>query len=216
MIDGSPLRWRQYGGNGALIELGSLDEVHRLHHAIRTAGLIGAQIIEAVPGAETLLLVGPGSDPAALVRLVEQLPRPSTTSAFVGTHTILVRYDGPDLGEVATLTGLSVDEVVRRHTGPLYTVAFLGFSRSFPYFAGLDPSLHVPRRSTPRTSVPKGSVGMGAAFTGVYPASSPGGWQLLGRTNLEFFDPGRDPPSVLSVGDRVRFLAVDTDMDAGG
>ena len=209
MTGPAPLRWRPYGECGALLELDSLDEVHRLHHAVRNSQFIGAQIIEAVPGATTLLVTGRADDAAALVRTIESLRRGPLPEASVRTHTIPVRYDGPDLADVATMTGLRVDEVVARHVAPLYTVAFLGFSRSFPYLAGLDPVLHVPRRTTPRTSVPKGSVGMGAAFTGIYPASSPGGWQLLGRTDHEFFDPAVDPPSVLAVGDRVRFLATD-------
>ena len=203
-----PLRWRPYGECGALIELDSLDEVHRLHHAVRNSRFIGAQIIEAVPGATTLLVTGSAGDSAALVRIVESLHYEPLPEASIRTYMIPVHYDGPDLAEVATMTGLRVDEVVERHAVPLYTVAFLGFSRSFPYLAGLDPLLHVPRRATPRTSVPKGSVGMGAALTGIYPASSPGGWQLLGRTDLEFFDPAIDPPSVLVVGDRVRFLPI--------
>lgn len=210
-----PLRWRPYGECGALIELDSLDEVHRLHHAVRNSRFVGAQIIEAVPGATTLLVTGRAGNAAALVRIVESLHCEPLAEASVRTHMIPVHYDGPDLAEVATMTGLRVDEVVERHAAPLYTVAFLGFSRSFPYLAGLDPLLHVPRRAAPRISVPKGSVGMGAAFTGIYPASSPGGWQLLGRTDLEFFDPAIDPPSVLAVGDRVRFLSIALPAVAG-
>ena len=208
MTGPAQLRWRPYGEFGALIELDSLEEVHRMHQAVRSSRFLGAQIIEAVPGATTLVVIGRAQDAAVLVRMIESLHGESLPEVSMRTHTIPVRYEGPDLADVATMAGLRVAEVVDRHAAPLYTVAFLGFSRSFPYLAGLDPALHVPRRATPRTSVPKGSVGIGAAFTGIYPASSPGGWQLLGRTEREFFDPAVDPPSVLAVGDRVRFVPI--------
>jgi 5-oxoprolinase (ATP-hydrolysing) subunit B len=95
--------------------------------------------------------------------------------------------------------------VVRRHTAPEYTVAFLGFSPGFPYLVGLDPALEVPRRDTPRTSIPAGSVGLAGGQTGVYPTASPGGWQLIGRTEVTLFDPDRDPPALLGPGSRLRF-----------
>jgi KipI family sensor histidine kinase inhibitor len=119
-----------------------------------------------------------------------------------------VRYDGEDLPEVARLTGLDAEEVVRRHTAPTYTVAFLGFSPGFPYLVGLDKALVVPRRDTPRTQIPAGSVGLAGDQTGIYPTASPGGWQLIGRTDLALFDPERDPPALLGPGGRLRFTAV--------
>ena len=118
---------------------------------------------------------------------------------------IPVRYDGEDLDEVAQLTGLDPSEVVRRHTAPTYTVAFLGFSPGFPYLVGLDPALEVPRLDTPRTSIPAGSVGLAGTQTGIYPTASPGGWRLIGRTEATLFDPARDPPSRLAPGGRLRF-----------
>jgi KipI family sensor histidine kinase inhibitor len=118
---------------------------------------------------------------------------------------IPVRYDGEDLDEVAHLTGLDAGEVVRRHTAPEYTVAFLGFSPGFPYLVGLDPALEVPRRDTPRTSIPAGSVGLAGTQTGIYPSASPGGWRLIGRTEVTLFDPARDPPALLAPGGRLRF-----------
>jgi KipI family sensor histidine kinase inhibitor len=95
--------------------------------------------------------------------------------------------------------------VVRRHTAPEYTVAFLGFSPGFPYLVGLDPALEVPRRDTPRTSIPAGSVGLAGGQTGIYPTASPGGWQLIGRTEVTLFDPDRHPPALLGPGSRLRF-----------
>lgn len=204
----SPLAWRSYGERGVLIELGDLASVHALYEVVRVSGLVD----ECVPGAETLF-VQPrdlATSSAVLMRQIEALASlPIVTSARPARmHTVDVIYDGVDLPDVATLTGLSVAEVVRRHAEPTYTVAFLGFSRAFPYLVGLDPVLIVPRLASPRPSVPAGSVGMGAGFTGIYPASTPGGWRLLGRTAEVFFDERREPPSVLAPGDGVRFRAM--------
>ena len=112
---------------------------------------------------------------------------------------------GPDLEAVAAHTGLSGDEVVRRHSSASYAVRAVGFTPGFPYLAGLPAELHVPRRSTPRVSVPAGSVGIGGAQTGVYPLASPGGWNLIGRTPLRLFDAFADEPALIRPGDRVRF-----------
>lgn len=120
---------------------------------------------------------------------------------------IPVRYDGPDLADVASHCGLSTDEVVRRHTQPDYVVYFIGFQPGFAYMGGLDDSLHTPRRAEPRVAVPAGSVGIGGAQTGIYPLVTPGGWQLIGRTALPLFDPQAEPPTLLAPGDRVRFIA---------
>ena len=114
---------------------------------------------------------------------------------------------GPDLEEVARHTGLSPAEIVKRHTAAEYIVYFIGFQPGFPYLGGLDPRLATPRRSEPRLLVPAGSVGIGGSQTGIYPAASPGGWQLIGRSELQLFDPGASPPTLLQPGDRVRFVA---------
>jgi KipI family sensor histidine kinase inhibitor len=113
---------------------------------------------------------------------------------------------GPDLLESAAELGMTPDELVRRHAAGEYTVAMIGFAPGFPYLLGLDPALALPRLATPRLRVPAGSVGIGGAQTGVYPRESPGGWRLLGRTPLTLFDAGREPPSLLAPGDRVRFV----------
>ncbi len=116
--------------------------------------------------------------------------------------------EGPDLAEVAAHTGLTEAEVIARHCGAEYRVQAIGFAPGFPYLGGLPPELAVPRRATPRASVPAGSVGIGGAQTGVYPLASPGGWRLIGRTSLRFFDPQRAEPALLRVGDVVKFRAV--------
>ena len=123
-----------------------------------------------------------------------------------------VRYGGewgPDLAEVAAACGLTPAEVVREHSRPGYVVYFLGFSPGFAYLGGLPPRIAAARRPTPRTRVPAGSVAIGGSQTGVYPLASPGGWQLIGRTPLALFDPGRTPPALLAAGDRVRFVATE-------
>lgn len=116
---------------------------------------------------------------------------------------------GPDLADVAAHCGLTVAEVVRRHSGTDYLVHFLGFSPGFPYLGGLPPELGTPRLPTPRPRVPAGSVAIGGAQTGVYPQASPGGWRLIGRTPLRLFDAHRQPPAWIELGDHVRFVPVD-------
>jgi KipI family sensor histidine kinase inhibitor len=104
------------------------------------------------------------------------------------------------------LTGLGADGVVAAHTGTPWRVAFGGFAPGFAYLTGGDPRLDVARRDEPRTSVPAGSVGLGGEFSGIYPRASPGGWQLIGRTDMVLWDPDRDPAALLQPGGRVRFV----------
>jgi len=115
---------------------------------------------------------------------------------------------GPDLGNVAAHTGLTPEEVIRRHAAGVYRVFCLGFSPGFPYMGGLEPGLHTPRLAEPRTKVPAGSVAIGGGQTGVYPAETPGGWQLIGRTPVRLFDPERAAPTLLEPGDDIRFVPI--------
>jgi KipI family sensor histidine kinase inhibitor len=115
---------------------------------------------------------------------------------------------GPDLEWVAGHLGISTEEVVRLHTETVYRVYMIGFTPGYPYMGELPAPLVVPRRSTPRTRVPKGSVGMAQRQTGIYPVESPGGWQIIGWTPIELFDPKRQMPSLLEMGDRVKFESV--------
>ena len=122
---------------------------------------------------------------------------------------IPVRYggaDGPDLEDVARHTGLAPQRVVELHAGAEYLVYFLGFSPGFPYLGGMPPQLAAPRLEAPRKRVPAGSVAIGGAQTGIYPMETPGGWRVIGRTSLRLFDPRRNPPALLRIGDRVRFV----------
>ena len=119
-----------------------------------------------------------------------------------------MHYDGPDLADVAELTGLSVTEVIAAHTGTDWRVAFGGFAPGFAYLTGATRGLRVPRRTEPRTAVPAGRVGLAGEFSAIYPRSSPGGWQLIGRTDVGVFDIDRDPPALLQPGTVVRFVDV--------
>jgi KipI family sensor histidine kinase inhibitor len=149
----------------------------------------------------------PGTDLGPLGALLGDLPLPEAATVGGEPLRVPVVYDGADLDEVASLTGLSREEVVARHVGADYVVAYLGFSPGFGYLTGLDERLHVPRRDSPRTAVPAGSVAIAGPYGAVYPSSSPGGWRLLGRTTLRLWDPGREPPSLLQPGTQVRFVA---------
>jgi KipI family sensor histidine kinase inhibitor len=200
------VKLRVAGERGLLVEVDNLETVHRLHAALRELDPPG--VVELVPGYRTVLIVADPGQAEALDELAARLPHlelPPAESVAGETVEIPVSYDGEDLPEVAGLTGLEPEEVVRRHTAPEYTVAFLGFSPGFPYLVGLDPALQVPRRDTPRTSIPAGSVGLAGNQTGIYPTASPGGWQLIGHTDVTLFDPARDPPALLAPGSHLRF-----------
>jgi KipI family sensor histidine kinase inhibitor len=123
-------------------------------------------------------------------------------------HELRVAYggtDGPDLADVAAATGLSEAEVVRRHASIEHRVLVVGFVPGFAYLGGLPAELELPRRAVPRVRVPPGSVAIAGRQTGIYPAATPGGWHLVGRTEAVLWDPAADPPARLAPGDRVRF-----------
>lgn len=166
---------------------------------------------EVVPGAHTVLLVGTPdpTGPVALQRLAAQLsarPEPLGPGVPAGRdHELVVRYDGVDLAWVAERVQLSVAEVIERHAGGCYRVAFCGFAPGFAYLTGLDPALAVPRLAAPRARVGVGAVAIAERYTGVYPRSGPGGWRVLGSTDAPLFDPRRPAPALLAPGDRVRF-----------
>jgi KipI family sensor histidine kinase inhibitor len=196
-----------YGERALLVQVAPAD-VGRLQVAL--AGLVG---VEIVPAASSLLVrpsaVEQLDELRAAVATIIARPLPPAPTASSGTLVpVRVVYDGPDLAEVAELTGLGVAGVVAAHTGTPWRVAFGGFAPGFAYLADGDPRLVVPRRSEPRTSVPAGSVGLAGEFSGVYPRESPGGWQLVGRTDAVLWDARRTPPALLSPGTWVRFEAV--------
>lgn len=178
--------------------------------AEQARGWSGVQ--EVLPGMNNLTLL---YDPARVAgqALQEQLaaawegiPEAGLQGRLVEIPVAYGGAQGPDLADVAGHTGLSAEEVVRRHTEAEYVVYFLGFLPGFAFLGGLDAALATPRRREPRTAVPAGSVAIGGEQTGVYPLASPGGWQLIGRTSLRLFDPGAAQPTLLQPGDRVRFI----------
>jgi inhibitor of KinA len=134
----------------------------------------------------------------------------SAGPARTGGRLVLIpvlygKEEGPDLSRVARMHNMTEAEVIRLHCRPVYPVYMLGFLAGFPYLGGMDPDLATPRLETPRTGVPAGSVGIAGAQTGIYPIASPGGWNLIGRTELVLYDPDRKDPFLIHPGDRVKF-----------
>jgi KipI family sensor histidine kinase inhibitor len=203
------MRLLDVGDGAVLAEFDTLDAVLALFGALD--GTRPPGVDDLVPAARTILV---RFDPHVTTRddvrswLRGTRPAAVTAGGQGNTVHIDVRYDGPDLEEVGAVTGLGVDGVVAAHTGAVWTVAFAGFAPGFGYLVGGPESLHVPRRSTPRTSVPPGSVGLAGEFSGIYPRSSPGGWQLIGSTDVALWDTDRDPPALLRPGVTVRFHAL--------
>lgn len=204
------------GDAALLVELG-----RRVDTALNTRALALAAALqrrrdvrEAVPGYASVAV---HYDPeqvtyrglaGVIERLVEAKPPPATPGRL---HRIPVVYDGPDLEAAATELGLSVETLVRLHTGPTYRCFMIGFTPGWAYLGPLPDELRLPRRRVPRTHVPPGSVAMAGSQTGVYPLPTPGGWHLIGRTSVRMFLAQSDPPSLLRTGDRVKFFAVSTE-----
>lgn len=179
-----------------------------LYASLKESGF--PELEDIIPADDSLLLVFRRGCPLS-ARLASALaaPVPAQAEAAGSLHELRVEYGGaagPDLAALAARAGLHPDDYIRRHAAIEYRVAFVGFQPGFPYLRGLPPALQAPRRATPRARVPAGSVAVGGAYTGIYPAAGPGGWQLIGRTDATLFDPWREPPCLLGPGDRVRFV----------
>ena len=212
-----PATIHDYGDTALLLEFDNTDEVLAWADAIRDAELPG--VLDIVPASRTVLikLAGPTYQPPTRQRLgklqvaPEAVSHSSAPADVRADVQIDVVYDGPDLDEVARLTGLTADEVVAAHTGTPWRVGFGGFAPGFAYLIGGDSRLEVGRRAEPRTKVPAGSVGLAGEFSGVYPRESPGGWQLIGRTAADqaaLWDVNREKPALLTPGMWVAFRAV--------
>ncbi|MFI8517926.1 allophanate hydrolase subunit 1 [Streptomyces sp. NPDC085481] len=194
------------GERGLLVELVSGEATEAFHAELlrrREAGALPA-VREIVPAARTVLLEGVTA-PDRLAAELRGWDVPALRAREAAAVEVPVRYDGPDLPEVAALWGVSVEAAARIHAEARFRVAFCGFAPGFGYLTGLGPRYEVPRRATPRTAVPAGSVALAGPYTGVYPRSSPGGWQLIGRTDALLWDPAREPAALLAPGTRVRF-----------
>ena len=203
---------RDYGDCALLLECGRTAEVLAWTSALQQAELPG--VLDIVPASRTVLLKlaapryqAPTRHRLSRLRLRQEdiVEHPVDGRADV---VIDVVYDGADLVEVGRLTGLDPVGVIAAHTGTLWRVGFGGFAPGFAYLVGGDPRLHVPRRDEPRTRVPAGAVGLAGEFSGVYPRESPGGWQLIGRTDAVLWDIDRPEPALLTPGKWVQFRAV--------
>ena len=192
---------RRAGEYGVLLELA--DNAAAVRVARRLLSEPG--LVDVVPGHRTVLVTWDG-EPPEVIELAEAALRDDQAPPTGASVEIPVRYDGPDLEEVAGLTALSPEEVAARHLRAEYVVGFLGFAPGFAYLLGGDERLRVERRAEPRERVPAGSVGLAGPYSGIYPRESPGGWQLIGSTTAVLFDATRDSPALLSPGDRVRFV----------
>ncbi|PXX65681.1 KipI family sensor histidine kinase inhibitor [Nocardia tenerifensis] len=222
-----PDRVIRAAGDCALLVLPARhDEVAKLVAALRVRMPEG--VADILPAAETVLvtLLSPehaDSVRQALTTLLRELRTPAAVqgSGDVSRGTlsgndsrddpleIPVRYDGADLAEVARLLGLTEAEVIAEHTGTVWHCAFVGFAPGFGYLESPDARLTVPRRPEARTSIPAGAVALAGGYTAVYPRSTPGGWHLIGTTDLRMWDVHRDPPSLIRAGRYVRFVEAD-------
>ncbi|MEH1164777.1 allophanate hydrolase subunit 1 [Micromonospora sp. CPCC 205539] len=204
----------------ALVEAWRAELWRRREHGDLTA-------VEIVPAASTVLLDGL-PDPSATAALLSDWATTVTEAGDAGRSdagrsdagpggddsvdrdaevVVSVDFDGPDLPAVAEHWGVDVPAVLRRLTGTRFRVAFCGFAPGFPYLTGLPAELALPRLTTPRPRVPAGSVALAGPYAGIYPGASPGGWLLVGRTDLVLFDVHIDPPARLTPGTRVRLAA---------
>jgi KipI family sensor histidine kinase inhibitor len=203
------MRFLPVGRSALLVELDDLAAVLSLHAEIERRRALGwaPSLTDVVPAARTILLDGV-SDRAAVEQDLRGWPVPPAPAPDGPAVRIPCRYTGPDLAAVAATWRVSEREAARMHAQVEYRVAFCGFAPGFAYLTGLGEELAVPRRPSPRTTVPPGSVGVAGIFTGVYPRSSPGGWQIIGITGTVTWDPGAEPPALLTPGTRVRFVDV--------
>lgn len=207
---------RPAGGAALLATFDSLDAVVAFRSGLPGHGLPG--VTEVVSGARTLLVrYDPAHTDAARLRaaLASVVPVPSAVVPdaadpdAAGPVVVPVTYDGEDLDAVASVTGMSREELVAWHTGQVWTSAFCGFAPGFSYLTGTATPLHLPRRTTSRTAVPSGAVALAGEFSAVYPRTSPGGWQLIGRTDVAMWSLDQDPPALAPAGTRIRFVEAD-------
>jgi KipI family sensor histidine kinase inhibitor len=199
-----------YGDKALMLQCGSTAEVLAWVDALRAAALPG--VLDIVPAARTVLvkLDDPRSQGVTRQRLRRMRVTASADAAPGRDPDVVIDvvYDGPDLREVAQVTGLTVAQVIDAHTSTPWRVGFSGFAPGFAYLVDGDARLRVPRRAEPRTSVPAGSVALAGEFSAIYPRQSPGGWQLIGRTDAVLWDLERPSPALLAQGMWVQFRAV--------
>jgi len=192
---------RPYGERAALVDVDSAVQAAALADWARAAcRAAGVRAEEIVPAARTVLF--DGVDVGRLVEVLEGWRRRSATVAGAFVEVPVV-FDGPDLAEVAAHWGVAQQQVVARLTSYELVSAFCGFAPGFAYLAGLPEELAVPRLETPRQRVEPGSVALAGEWCGIYPSASPGGWRIVGHTDVTLWDVERDPPALLGPGTRV-------------
>lgn len=207
---GTVRRFRTVGSRALLVEYDNLEAVRAAYAEVQRRRSRDGSIIarDVVPGATTILFDGV-PDTKALARDLASW-RPAEPVVDDGPLVeIPTVYNGPDLAVVASCWGVDNREVALIHQSFEYEVAFCGFVPGFSYLSGLPTDREVPRRASPRPRVENGSVAIGGRFTAIYPRSTPGGWQLIGHTELTLWNPMTDPPALLPPGSRVRFVASD-------
>ncbi|WP_237196594.1 urea amidolyase family protein [Rothia nasimurium] len=198
---------KPFGLLAVMVDCRTLENALHLHGHLQQHPAQGQ--VELVPAAQTVLVRFASAEHAAIFLAAPHLPQASgDVRAHGRTVTIPVIYDGQDLADVATHLGISEQAVIYAHTTGHWSVAFAGFAPGFFYLHRHDNVLDVPRRATPRTSVPAGAVGLAGDFSGIYPRTSPGGWQLIGHTNAPLWDLAQNPPALLEPGMQVQFEAV--------
>jgi KipI family sensor histidine kinase inhibitor len=204
----SDVRLLPYGDAAVLVEVADLDAALALHADLRARPPLG--VVDVVPAERTVLVrVDAAATTVEALRTDLSSRRPPPRPALGGPLvTIPVVYDGADLPGVAAALAWTVDRLVAAHQERTWRVAFAGFSPGFGYLVPDGEWPEVPRRADPRTSVPAGAVALAGRYAGVYPQASPGGWQLVGSTDLAVWDVDREPPALLVPGARVRFEAV--------
>ncbi len=216
------MQWRFYGPDAVLIQFADAlgEETFQRGRALMAEleqhpppGLV-----ELVPAFTTLLLEFDlrlqADIPALMPEIIARLEKAARQRLPPATlHEIPLAYDGPDLEKIAKIHELTVAELCRLHSEPVYKVYCLGFAPGFPYLGELDPRLHTPRLASPRLRVPAGSVAIGGEHTGIYPVESPGGWNIIGHTSVSIFDATRQDEQadetamfLVKAGDRVKFV----------
>ncbi len=200
------------GDRAVLLHTGDLATTLAVAAHLRQARI--PEVEDLIPASETVLVrLAAGVD---IVELGDRLLTVATSATVEaddegGGHPLVipVRYDGPDLADVSSATGLSIQEIIQAHTGTPWRAAFVGFAPGFAYLAGGDRRLTVPRRAESRSSVAAGSVGLAGEFSAVYPRQSPGGWQVIGFTQRVLWDIDAEPPAAIQPGNWVQFVDID-------
>jgi KipI family sensor histidine kinase inhibitor len=202
------MKLHRYGDGALYVDLEMDDAPGRTDTTHAVAAALRERLPEAdvVVGAGSLAVVGVGAWDDLESLVADAMRADGSARRAARVHTIEAVYDGPDLDEVAGLTGLSAGEVADLHTSLEYRVELVGFLPGFAYLASVDPRLVVARRPLPRSRVEAGSLAIAGPYTGIYPFASPGGWRLIGHVvDANVFDASRNPPALFAPGDRVRF-----------